>query len=333
MNGMVLDEFNAALRRRDLPVPIPGPGEVLVKCRSCGLCGSDLKIVSGKIATTPLPLVPGHEIAGDVAACGLDVPKTWLGKRVVVHIYRSCLACAACRDGWYNQCVDVKGRLGFELNGGLAEYVTVAVANIAEIPENVTYTAASIAPCAMLAIYHAICRAQIAVDERVVMLGVGGLGLHGVQFLFDKGIDTIAVDVDPKKLKQARTLGADEVMTYDEFVGDDRRHAVILDNIGKPEVTGKCLRMLEKGGRYVMVAYAPGASFSFDSEYMHLNETKIIGTRNGGMHELRAILHLMGEGRVKAIIDRTVPLQEANAALDLIRGGNVVGRIVVDITS
>ena len=118
-------------------------------------------------------------------------------------------------------------------------------------------------------------------------------------------------------------------MEYGEFMSSRELFSVIMDNVAKPEVTGPCLKKLAKGGRYVMVAYSPGVESVFDSEYMHLNETQIIGTRNGTMPELREIVALVSQGKIKPVVDRVLPLEEANTALDMIRGGETMGRVVV----
>jgi propanol-preferring alcohol dehydrogenase len=326
---MVLEAYNEKLALRDVPVPSPKQNEALIRVRACGLCGTDLKITGGKIKTTPLPHTPGHEIAGEIVDCGPGVSKDMIGKRVITHTYNSCKTCESCKTGAYNMCPDLQGRLGFELPGGLGEYVAINVLNCVPIPEEIDFTAACIIPCAMLSVYHGILRANITPSDRVVMLGVGGLGIHGVQFLALRGIHVTAVDLKKDKLDYAAKLGAAETMDFEAFMNDGNKFPVIMDNVAKPAVTAPCFRKLAKNGRYVMVGYAPGVESVFDSEYMHLNETQIIGTRNGTIPELKEIVGLVSEGKVKPIIDRILPLEQANTALDLIRGGDIMGRVVV----
>ena len=331
MKAMVLERFAEKLQPRDVKQPSPGKGEVLVQCRAAGLCGSDLKITGGKIKTTPLPIIPGHEIAGDVVAAGDAEGEALVGKRIVSHLYVACGKCRACAEGKFNLCPELRGRLGFELDGGLGEYAVIPAANAVEIPDGVAYIDACVAPCAMLAIYHAINRAAPVAGESVVVLGVGGLGIHGVQFLAGRGLRVAAVDLNPAKLEKALALGADEAMTYDEFSRRPGPWSVVLDNVGKPDVTAAAHKKLDRNGRQVMVAYAPGVPSQFDSEHMHLYETRILGTRNGSLGELRDVMRLMGEGKVRAIVDAALPLERANEALETIRAGGCLGRIVVDM--
>jgi D-arabinose 1-dehydrogenase-like Zn-dependent alcohol dehydrogenase len=326
---MVLETFEKKLILRDVPVPVPKGEELLIRVRACGLCGSDLKITGGKIKTTPLPHIPGHEIAGEVVDCGGDAFRALIGKRVITHTYNSCRSCDACRKGAFNICGELRGRIGFELPGGLGEYVVIPAANAIPIPEEIDFIQASIIPCAMLSIYHGINRANVTRSDRVAMLGIGGLGIHGIQFLAQRGIPVTAVDIKEEKLAYAAKLGADTTLEYEAFINNNENYSVIIDNVVKPGVTGSCLKKLGKNGRYVMVAYSPGVESAFDSEYMHLNETHIIGTRNGTIPELREIVELVGSGSIKPVIDRVLPLDQANEALDLIRDANTMGRVVL----
>jgi propanol-preferring alcohol dehydrogenase len=329
MRAMVLNAFEKKLTLQDVPAPVPKQNELLVRVHACGLCGSDLKFAGGKIKTTPLPHILGHEIAGEVMACGEGAPTEMLGRRVIAHTYNSCKACDACNNGAYNMCTGLRGRLGFEIPGGLGEYITIHTANVVPIPDNIEFTEACIIPCALLSSYHGINRANITSSDKVAIVGVGGLGIHGIQFLVHKGCHVTAVDLKSEKLDYAKKLGVSVALEYDSFKNNNETYSVIMDNVANPDVTGSCLKKLGKNGRYVMVGYIPGVEFLFDSEYMHLNETQIIGTRNGTIQELREIVQLVSEGIIKSVIDRVLPLEQANNALDMIRHGDTVGRVVL----
>jgi propanol-preferring alcohol dehydrogenase len=277
MKAMVLEQFSSELILKDVAEPTPGDGEVLIKVHTCGTCGSDLKISTGKIRTTPLPHILGHEVAGEIAACGKGVDSNRVGERVAVHIYHSCGICPQCAAGEYNLCVNLRGRIGFEFPGGFGEYVVVSARNAIHIPDNISFRDASLVPCAMLAIYRAINRAHVKTDDRVVVLGVGGLGIHGIQFLKISGVQGTAVDINPKKLSFAKEMGAFKTLSYEEFNKEEMLYDVVLDNVGNTEVTKSSLRKLNKSGRYVMVAYSPKVDSLFDSEHMHLNERKSSG--------------------------------------------------------
>lgn len=330
MKAMSLNTYGDRLVMCELPIPVPGPGELLVQVKASGLCGTDLKVIQGKLNIGPLPHILGHEISGVVVGCGSDGDRKWMGKRIALHLYCACGKCKACRAGEYNMCGDLPGRLGFELPGGLAEYVVCPVLSAVEIPDKVSFEEACVAPCAMLTIYHALNRAKTSSDDKVALLGVGGLGIHGVQFLSGLGAEVTAVDVVNKKLEYAKKLGATAVMTYDEFLANEKQYDVLVDMIGKTDSARKTFNeKLKRHGRYVLISFIPGAENSFDAQHMAMDECQIIGVRNGTIQELRQILELQGEGKIKPIIDCVLPLNQANEALDLIRQGNLMGRVVV----
>jgi propanol-preferring alcohol dehydrogenase len=331
MKAMVLDAFSEPLALRTLPVPAAGADEVLVRVRACGICGSDLKITSGKIRTTPTPHVPGHEIAGEIVAVGERVSPSRVRERVALHIYHSCGRCRWCRAGSYNLCIALKGRLGFELPGGFAHYTVAPSRNAVALPDSLTFEEAALIPCGLLAVYHAIGNAAIGEEDRVLMLGVGGLGIHGVQFLKLQGPHVTAVDVREGKLALAQAYGADRCLTYREFAASGEKYDVVFDSVGDAAVTAQALTRLDKAGRYVMVAYTPGTPSGFSSEQMHLDEIRIIGTRNGTLGELSAVAALLASRRIKAVIDRVLPLEKANEALQLVKSGETAGRVVLQV--
>ncbi len=229
MKAMSLNAYGDRLVMCELPIPVPGPGELLVQVKASGLCGTDLKVIQGKLNIGPLPHILGHEISGVVAGCGSDDERKWLGKRVALHLYCACGKCQACEAGEYNMCEDLRGRLGFELPGGLAEYVVCPARCAVEITDKVSFEEACVAPCAMLTIYHALNRAGVTPEDKVALLGVGGLGIHGVQFLSGMGAEVTAVDVIGPKLEYAKKLGATFALTYDEFMAGNKQYDVLVD--------------------------------------------------------------------------------------------------------
>jgi D-arabinose 1-dehydrogenase-like Zn-dependent alcohol dehydrogenase len=330
MRAMILNAYGDRLVMSELPVPIPGPGELLVQVKASGLCGTDLKIIQGKLNIGPLPHILGHEIAGVVAGCGSDSDREWIRRRVALHLYCACGKCKACRAGEYNLCDDLPGRLGFELPGGLAEYVICPLRCAVVIPEGISFEEACVAPCAMLTIYHALNRAKVTAADKVALLGVGGLGIHGVQFLSSMGVEVTAVDVVDKKLAYAQKLGAAFVLTYDQFMANGKQYDVLVDMIGRTDSARKTFNeKLKRHGRYMLISFLPGAENAFDAQHMAMDECQIIGIRNGTIQELRQTLELQGEGKIKPVIDCVLPLAHTNQALDLIRQGKLMGRVVV----
>ena len=329
MRAMVLSEYGKKLELKEVPTPSPERGQVQVKVKAAGLCGSDLKIMDGKFDFIKLPHIPGHEITGEITAIGEGVSPDMLGKRIIAHTHHTCGVCKFCATQEYNMCTKLRGRLGFEMPGGLGEFLVMDAINTVPIPDNIKYTDACVIPCAMITTYHGINRAQVKSGDRVVLLGVGGLGFHAIAFLLNIGANVTAVDVKQEKLAIAKELGAHTMLSYDDFAANSELYDVIMDSVANVDITAFCQKKLAKRGRYLMVGYMPGAAFTFDSFYMHANETSIIGLRNGTLPELREIVDLVSQGKAKPIIDKVMSLEDANEVLDMIRSGSVMGRIVL----
>lgn len=330
MKAMLLRNYGEELKLEDIPAPVPGPGEILVRVAASGLCGTDLKIIQGKLSIGPLPHILGHEIAGVVTGLGDGADQALLNKRVALHLYCACGQCKPCQKGAYNMCDDLRGRLGFESPGGLAEYVVCPARCAVEIPEGVSFEEACVAPCAMLTIHHAIGKARIEPGDRVALIGVGGLGIHGVQLLASMGADITAVDLVPEKLEFAKKLGATHTLLYSEFENNGEKYDVLVDMIGKSDAARDNFNhKLERNGVYLLISFIAGSEMSFDCQHMAMDECAIHGVRNGTITELRETLDLQARGKIKPIIDAALPLEKANEALDLIRGGKLMGRVVV----
>ncbi len=330
MKAMVLNGYHEELVLQDIEVPEPKAGEILVKVAATGLCGTDLKVIKGLIPVGPLPHILGHEIAGTVVGLGEGADPSLMGKRVALHLYNSCGVCKPCKEGAYNMCATVPPRLGFELPGGLGEYVTCKAHLAVEIPDQVSFTDACVVPCAILTIYHAMQKANIKQGDRVALLGVGGLGIHGVQFLPSMGAEVTAVDVIPEKLEMARQLGAQHAILYDEFASNGEKYDVIVDMIGRVQFAHDNFNdKLDRSGRYILISFVGGNENSFDAQHMAMDECQILGVRNGTINDMREALDLVARGILKPIIDRVVPLDQTNEALDLLRAGKVMGRVVV----
>src|SRR5512133_3279422 len=213
MKAMRLEQYDGPLVLRDLPTPEPGPGEVLVKVAACGVCRTDVKILRGEIPPpiVNLPHTPGHEPAGVIAAVGPGVEDVQVGDRVVVYFYINCGHCEMCRKNRGNICFEIR-RLGFELPGAYAEYLLVPAGHVIPIGD-LDFVQTAILPDAVAVPYHAIRhQARVEPGQDVLIVGVGGLGVHAIQIAKLEGARVIAVDVDEERLELARQLGADEVV-------------------------------------------------------------------------------------------------------------------------
>jgi propanol-preferring alcohol dehydrogenase len=341
MRAMVLRQFGEPLLLERVPDPACGPDDVILQVAACGVCATDLKIGAGKVKSTSLPHILGHEIAGVVAEVGADVSGLRCGDHVCAHFYVPCLRCPACRAGRTNICVEIPagrlaGRLGFEWWGGYAEFVRVPARVVVGLPRTVNLSEVCIAADAIATPYHALRgRAGISAGETIVLLGAGGLGLHGLQIARATGVRVIVVEKDARRREVARELGADEVVdssfaeAWDELLGRGRFADAVVDFAGAPSLGSVAMSMVRPGGRYVIVGYQYDAPLPVPYQPMVSFEMDVLGSRASTVADLQACVDLILEGKVRPITTEPLPLEEANEALETVRRGLGVGRVVL----
>ena len=339
MKAMVLREFNQPLVLEEVERPAYGEDEVLLKVKAVGVCGTDLKIQRGLVPTKALPLIPGHEVAGVIAATGEKAKQYRVGDEVLVSFYLPCGRCRPCLSGRQTICENLKGRIGFELDGGFAEYVAVPETCLLPKPPTLTFRQAAVIPDAIATCYHALVkRAKVKAGDYLLLLGAGGgLGLHALQLARWLGARTIGVDVTPEKLQLMQEYGAEVVFdgrdlnwssrVRDYTDGHGADHAVNF--VYHEESIGEALKALGKGGQLVMIAYAP--EFKFDALRAHLSEFNLLGTRAATKEDIADCLNLVVEEKVEPVIGKVLNLEDLNVGLRLIQNSNLRGRLVLDI--
>jgi 2-desacetyl-2-hydroxyethyl bacteriochlorophyllide A dehydrogenase len=337
MLAMVLEEYGRPLIERYMPIPEPGPGEVLLQVLACGVCGTDVKIASGKIQTTKTPLIMGHEPVGRIVRCGPGVVGFLPGDRVVVWIYVTCGTCGHCRDHRQVLCPWLE-RVGFERPGGFSEYLVVPADNLVAIPDSIADAEAAVLGCAVSTMLRAInTRGRVQPGEWMLVMGVGGLGVHGVQIGKSVGARVIAVDVDERRLELATMYGADAVLLFSEDALGASVHRitggsgadVALETVGLAHTLRASMTCLGTGGRLVMVGYYPSLPFEVESPRVVLDEIEIVGSRAMTRKELTGAVSLLVRGEVKAVVGARYPLEDVNVVIDELRQGRVMGRAVV----
>ena len=216
MKAMVLEQFGEPLAWQEVAEPEIGPRDALIRVAANGLCATDLKIADGLVPTVPLPHVPGHEAAGEVVAVGAAAGGLQPGDHVTVYPTEGCGFCDACRTGRENYCLEAP-RTGFEINGGFSQLMRVAARNAVKISPEVPWEEAAIIPDAMASVYHALThKAKVQAGETVVIVGVGGLGIHALQLARLMGARVIAADVASDKLQGAGQFGPDALVNSRE---------------------------------------------------------------------------------------------------------------------
>lgn len=338
MKAMVLESYGNPLVLRDVPIPEVGPQDVLLRVKACGVCGTDLKISSGRIATTHVPVTMGHEPMGVVVEVGKDVQGVKVGDRVIVSIYQPCGDCKFCLSGRHTLCLNLKGRTGFELDGGFAEYLRVPAVNVVKVPDNIGDNEAAILSCGVATPFHGLrARAKVKPGDNVLIMGVGGLGIHAVQVARLCGARVIAVDIVEEHLTMAKEYGADEVLAFDQntFVSKildlTRTGAtVIFETVGHPSTIEESLRALEPGGKLVMAGYYPGEPFAGETPLIVLKELEIMGTRAINKQELIELVSLTAEGRIAPVVTGSFGLEEVNSIMQQLTKGKITGRVVIN---
>lgn len=341
MKGMVLKEFGQPLQYEEVPDPRLGPGQVLIESKANGLCATDLKVVDGLVKSSPVPLMLGHENAGIVVETGPGVDSVQPGDRVVVVAKQTCGRCRMCRNGHEEMCLNSPGRMGMEIDGGFGQYVAAPERNLVKIGDNVPLSGASLIGGTLASPLHAIRMARVQLGETAVIFGLGGLGLHALQLLCCLGVKVIGVDVQPEKLEKAKELGAsatidaateDPVKAVLDMTGGVGAEVAleIVGGAAVPPVLQQCLDLLAPGGRLVILGYHYGQAFPIDPAQLVYKWIQIIASHNHSVQDVRDAASLVNDGRVIPVISELAPMQEANEAMDRLRAGDPIGRIVLE---
>jgi propanol-preferring alcohol dehydrogenase len=335
MRALVVAHYGGQLELANRPLPRPGPGEVLVRVRASGLCATDMHLVSGRMPLGELPRIVGHETAGEVVELGPGATDWVVGDRAVVTIDVVCGRCRHCLGGQTQRCTAMC-RIGFERDGGHAEYVAVPATNLIRLPDGVGYEAAAILPDAVACMYHSLIRqGQVRPGQTVLILGAGGLGIHGVQVARWAGAAVIATSRRVERLRLAEQYGAIPVNPATQSVAgvvmEQTRGEgvdVVVDNVGTQASVRDALSLLCPGGKLLVVAYLD-ETFEVPAIPLFKPEREIIGCRGASKQDLIDVVQLTAAGRLAPVIGARYSLDESGAAMARLARGDVVGRIIL----
>ncbi len=308
---------------------------MVLKVEASGLCSTDLHILEGRMDLGTLPRVPGHETAGTVVEVGAGVKGWASGARAVAGVDIVCGSCRHCLAGQPQRCRK-RVRLGFERDGGHAEYVVVPASVLVPLPDEVGFEEAAILPDAVACVYHCLLsRGGLGANDRIVILGAGGLGIHGVQIASMSGAQVIATSRRPERLKAVERYGGIPVNPSTQDLRDVVRSVthgegvdMVADCIGTTGSIKEALSLVRPGGRVLVVAYL-AEEFSVPSLDMMLNEKELIGCRGSTLADLREVVELTRTGRIEPIVGMRFHLSEIEKAACALRDGAMVGRIVL----
>ena len=320
--------------------PEPGPGQALVRLRSAGLNRLDLWVRSGwpGIQLT-YPHIPGADGAGEVAALGSGVTGWQTGERVVINPNLGCGKCPACLAGWDNRCREW-ALLGETRRGTYAEYVAVPARNLLRVPQGVElHTAAAAALVYQTAWHSLISRGGLRPGESVLVVGAsGGVNTASIQIAKLAGATVYVVGSNPQKLALARQCGADYLVdrSQDENwakaifqLSGKRGVDVVVDNVGTTFPLS--FRTAAKGGRILTVGNSGGPKFEIDNRFIFGKHLSIIGSTMSTQQEFTQVMELVFVGKLKPVVDRVYPLQEARQAQARLESGEQMGKVVLEI--
>jgi D-arabinose 1-dehydrogenase-like Zn-dependent alcohol dehydrogenase len=331
VRAAVLERFGEPLVVRDVPDPVAGADDVIVRVRAAGLCGTDLKITSGALPYVHPPVIPGHEVAGELVD---DHGELRRGQRVACYLYESCGDCRLCRLGEPTLCRALV-RIGVHRDGGLAEYLRIPACNALPIEDHVPFELAATSMDAVLTPWRGLrSRAKLREGETLLVVGAGGLGLSAVQVGVALGARVAVVDPSAENRDRATELGAELALAPDavaealEWSGGGAD--VAFDSSGAPEGFRTALDGLRPAGRLVAVGYVVGVDYAFESSRLPLDEVTIVGVRPGTREEAIEVLDAVARGVVLPAVMDSLPLEQVNVALDQLRVGRAIGRMVID---
>src|SRR6266550_425747 len=329
-----------SVRVDELADPAPGPGEVLVRIQAAGVCGTDLHILDGMIKPDPYPMTIGHEAAGVVEAAGEGAALS-PGDRVAVYNKIFCGACEQCLSGRPNICDREPGQLGFNTDGGDAEYVAVPERNLVPVPDAVDFATAAVLTCAGMTAVHATKLSGLRLGATAVVNGIGGVGILVVQAARHAGARVIAVADSEDKRQLALSHGAADALVIaqaDDYASlpgavreltGGRGADVFFELVGTRESMTAGVRCLAKGGRFVSTGYTDQELAIHPIEFI-LSETSLISTVAATRQDLQDAIRLAASGQMTVPIAGRYPLDGVQDALDALRKRAVLGRQVLD---
>ncbi|MCP3805180.1 zinc-dependent alcohol dehydrogenase family protein [Allokutzneria sp. A3M-2-11 16] len=305
----------------EVPDPAPGARQVVVKVSACGLCGTDLHILQGEFAPT-LPVVPGHEFAGEVVEIGSAVTELAIGDRVAVDPSLYCYECRYCRAGRNNLC-ERWAAIGVTTAGGAAEYAVAPVANCVKLPDHVrTEDAALIEPLSCAVRGYDILRAQLA--SRVVIYGSGTMGLMMLELGKLTGAASIEViDINPDRLATARRLGCTAAATSADELDRPEGWDVVIDATGNEKAIQDGLGRVAKGGTFLQFGVSDYAARATIEPYKIYNQEITITGSMAVLHSYERAADLFAAGALdpEIFISHRLPLSEYASALEAFKRG------------
>lgn len=345
MKAMVVRRFGGqdAIVLKDVAIPKPREGEVLVKVRAVTVNRTrDLNVAEGNVVGLGreyLPIILGQDPAGEIVALGKGVAERKVGERVIVSSRLTCGTCAACKAGYDSDC-RVSRSIGIHRPGGYAEYVAVPAGQCFPLGKRLSFGEAAVImrhfPMAMQQLDR---KAGLRKGEWVLVMGAsGGLGNACVQVAKYRGAKVIAGAGAADRVKAGLAAGADYGVNYRKVdlskrvreITDGRGVDVVCENISDPSTWPEALKSMATLGRMVTSGAHGGGVVPVDMKYLYHYRLQIFGAAGSDKRNVRDAFEAAGKGKLKAVVDLELPLEKLHEAFDLIDQRKVTGKIIIN---
>jgi NADPH:quinone reductase-like Zn-dependent oxidoreductase len=323
---------------REVPPPQPGPGEVVVRVRACGLNRLDLWLEEGALPLPiQLPRTPGSEIAGEVAAIGSDVAGWQPRDRVAVQSNLFCGACEFCQRGDESLCLDAR-LLGVQCDGGFAEFVCVPARVLVRLPDALDFAASAALTLAGSTAMHMLTdRAQVRPGDWVLVIGgASGVGSAAIQIARGLGARVVSTGSSEVKRALAARLGAEAVVdsadpawpAHVRKITNKRGVDLVIEHVGG-KVLEQAFNCLARGGTVVTCGATAGREPTLNLWPFFVKQQRLIGSYGRTRRDMEATLNWAATGRLKPVVDRVFSLANAVGAFAALRSREVLGKVII----
>lgn len=333
MLSIVKEKAGPGYTVKDMPKPVIGKEDVLIKVKAVGICGTDVPILKG-IREVPIPMIPGHEFAGDIVEIGENVNEFQIGDRVTPSIVIGCGSCYFCRDGRESLCDNIV-ETGIHVDGAFAEYVKVPAKVVHKLPDTMSYEqGASIDPIASA--YHPLKKAHIQSEDTVVVFGPGPIGLYAIQIAKTEGakqIIVVGIKKDAHRLKLAKEVGADEIIVAGEEdvmqrisdLTEGRMADIVVEATGNHNIFNDTIQAVRKHGQIILIGIFHHDA-NADIAKIVRKEIIVRGSICYTWQDYKECIDLVNAGRVRVepIITSRYALKDIDQAMNEIDNGQPI---------
>jgi len=328
----------------EAPIPVPGPGEAVVRIKYAGICGSDLHVFDGMHPTATVPLVMGHEACGELYAINSDRTDLKVGDKVCAHTIKPCRACKACTSGRENLCSSVK-IMGTNFDGVFTQYLLVDADRVIRFDDGVSDRIAALVEPLTVAV-HDVRRSGLRPGENVLVAGAGPIGIIiAIMARFSGAAHVVLTEIDPARIALAQeTFG----FTVVDPTGPDLEKVCAAATGGEGfdrifEITAvrssfdTCVSQLKVGGVLVQVGMPPkGTSFALNTDKIIYSECEVRGVRHHTMNDMQAAAELINAGVLNEQLAKMVsviyPMEQSREALERARSDKASLRVLIDFS-